>query len=224
MWPAHIVRRVRELAAQGVGRHKIRAEVGIKYATVQKILGPALRGRPPFSRSELAVFIERVKTYPRDSRTGKFLPRAIILVLLLVPSAHAGWWDWFANFFTSPLQITTTALPIGKTSVLYSASLTATGGKQPYRWTASGLPTGLTLSGATISGTSSLIVNGVPITVTLRDKTNNTVQGTFPLAICAPLTIVTASLPPGQVGVAYSAQIQSSGGVASVSPAACNPL
>jgi hypothetical protein len=52
------------------------------------------------------------------------------------------------------LALATTALPAGKAGTAYSATLSATGGDQPYTWHASGLPLGLRLDQRTgvISG------------------------------------------------------------------------
>jgi Putative Ig domain len=55
-----------------------------------------------------------------------------------------------------PVQITTTSVPAGQTSVAYTTTLTATSGTTPYTWSinSGSLPAGLTLSSAgTISGT-----------------------------------------------------------------------
>jgi hypothetical protein len=52
-----------------------------------------------------------------------------------------------------PLVISTLTLPPGTVGTAYSATLAATGGVSPYSWSASGLPSGLSMSGAgTISG------------------------------------------------------------------------
>ncbi len=54
------------------------------------------------------------------------------------------------------LQVTTSELPLGVEGEGYSASLSATGGIPPYTWSASGLPSGLSLnSNGTITGTPS---------------------------------------------------------------------
>jgi hypothetical protein len=54
----------------------------------------------------------------------------------------------------APLAISTTTLPVGTSGTAYSATLAATGGVPPYAWSASGLPSGLSMSSTgTISGT-----------------------------------------------------------------------
>jgi hypothetical protein len=55
-----------------------------------------------------------------------------------------------------PLVLTTAKLPSGAVNAAYSATLAATGGTAPYRWsiTSGGLPAGLTLSGSgSVTGT-----------------------------------------------------------------------
>jgi hypothetical protein len=55
---------------------------------------------------------------------------------------------------TTALRITTGSLPDGTVGSAYSQSIGATGGRTPYRWSASGLPAGLGMTDdGTISGT-----------------------------------------------------------------------
>ena len=63
---------------------------------------------------------------------------------------------------TRPLVITTTSLPSGTVGEPYSATLAASGGGTPYRWSATGLPGGLTLNPNTGS------ITGTPTTGGLR--------------------------------------------------------
>jgi hypothetical protein len=58
-------------------------------------------------------------------------------------------------FINTPVSITTASLPSGVVSEAYSATLAASGGTAPYTWqiSAGSLPTGLTLSGASLAGT-----------------------------------------------------------------------
>jgi large repetitive protein len=111
------------------------------------------------------------------------------------------------------LTVTTASLPNGQVGVAYSAQLAATGGTPPYTWAASGLPAGIT---ATIAG----VLSGTPtasgsfnIAATVTDSAGAQASKTFPITIApASLTITTASLPNGQVGVAYNAQLAATGG------------
>ncbi len=57
---------------------------------------------------------------------------------------------------TSPVSIATASLPNGKVGEAYSFNLTAAGGTAPYKWSATGLPAGLSVtSSGAIAGTPS---------------------------------------------------------------------
>jgi len=85
------------------------------------------------------------------------------------------------------MEITTTSLPMATHGQSYSVPLKGLGGKAPYKWTATGLPAGLTLA------TSTGVISGKPITaknytvkVTLTDSTTptrNTATATFSLVV-----------------------------------------
>jgi hypothetical protein len=84
-----------------------------------------------------------------------------------------------------PPKITTTSLPSGSPGVAYTpTTLKATGGTAPYKWSATGLPKGLTLgSGGVLKGTPAQTVTA----------------GTYPIAIKAtdssvPVQTATATL------------------------------
>jgi len=123
---------------------------------------------------------------------------------------------------TTPLAITTTSLPNGQVGSAYSATLTATGGTTPYTWSlAPGtLPAGLAFNVSTgaITGTPSAVANAIPLSFEVADSSNPvqtqsvsvtlTIAGSSP----APLSIVTTSLPNGQVGNAYSTTLAATGG------------
>lgn len=146
--------------------------------------------------------------------------RLLLAILLLANSVRAeSFWSRIANFFApnAPLTITTTALPIGQTGTAYSTTLTASGGKTPYRWSIQPLATlqaaNLTLSGATLSGASSVVVNGTALNIYVLDKTGRQAFVSLPLAICAPFLVANASpLPQGSLGQPYKVQFITSGG------------
>src|SRR5436190_7149171 len=72
-----------------------------------------------------------------------------------------------ASAAAQTFTITTNSLPSGTVNVAYSATVTATGGTQPYRWSAVNLPPGLVINNGsgviagtpTTSGTFSATVN-----------------------------------------------------------------
>jgi hypothetical protein len=112
------------------------------------------------------------------------------------------------------LVITTASLPNGQVDVAYSQTLQATGGSGGNRWAAEGaLPAGLTLSAAgAITGTPTA-AGQRDFTVTVTDSGNRTATKALSITVDpATLVVTTASLPAGQVGVAYSQTLQAAGG------------
>ena len=120
---------------------------------------------------------------------------------------------------TTALTITTTSLPSGQINVAYSSTLASTGGTSPFTWTVTSgtLPTGLTLNASTgaITGTPTVSVTSTPLTFQVKDSSSpqqtKTVSLTLSIA-SATLTITTTSLPSGQINVAYSSTLASTGG------------
>ena len=110
-------------------------------------------------------------------------------------------------------KITTSSLPDGKTGQSYSQTLSATG-TAPITWSASGLPSGLSINSSTgvISGTPSTAGN---YSVTVTAKNNyGTGSKTYQLKITAsgtPPTITTSSLPDGQINQSYSQTLSATG-------------
>ena len=115
------------------------------------------------------------------------------------------------------LAITTSSLPNGRINTAYpNTTLTGTGGATPYTWTATGLPTGLTLNPTTgvLSGTPTQS-GAFTASITLKDSGSQTATAQFPFTISAILVITTASVPNGRVNTAYtSTTLTASGGVA----------
>ena len=118
-----------------------------------------------------------------------------------------------------PLQITTTTLPDGTTGTAYSATVTATGGVQPYTWSVSSgnLPNGLTLN------TGSGVISGTPtatgtfnFAIQVLDAEQPTQETSANLSITinsgTPLQITTTSLPDGSEATSYSVTLAATGG------------
>jgi len=112
------------------------------------------------------------------------------------------------------LEITTTSLPEAKVGDVYSATVTATGGKPPVTWGTTGLPAGLTCStDGVISGTPTASGDfTVTVTVTDSFSTPNTDSEILALKVYAALEITTTSLPNIKIGYAYSAALTATGG------------
>ncbi|MCS7026039.1 MAG: Ig domain-containing protein [Bryobacteraceae bacterium] len=125
----------------------------------------------------------------------------------------------FVLTINSGLAVTTTALPGGSVGQPYSATLAATGGSgSGYVWSviAGALPPGLTLSASgVISGTPT--TNGISnFTVQVTDSSLQTASRPLSITIGATLTIVTQTLPNGQVGVAYNQMVAAAGAIGSL--------
>ena len=118
------------------------------------------------------------------------------------------------------LTITTTSLADGIAGTAYSASLAASGGTGTISWsvTTGSLPGGLTLSGSgDISGTPTA-PGATNFTVTAADSSTppQTAKQALTITINPKLVITTTTLPSGTVSAAYTAPLQSSGGVGTV--------
>ena len=114
------------------------------------------------------------------------------------------------------LAVTTTSLPPGDVGVAYAATLSASGGTPPYRWSikTGALAAGLSLSGSgSISGTPSA-TSAAPVSFELQDSSVPVLTQTVTLALTvnAALAATTTSLPTGEVGVAYAATLSANGG------------
>jgi hypothetical protein len=122
----------------------------------------------------------------------------------------------FSISVTSPLTITTTALPVALTNSSYSQNLAATGGTAPYTWSlpSGQLPSGLTLSSSgTISGTPT--TKGITnFTVQISDSSTiaQSTSQSFLLNVVAPLSVTTTSLPAALVGHGYNSSLAATGG------------
>lgn len=114
------------------------------------------------------------------------------------------------------LEISTVTLPSGGTLVPYSRTLAATGGTT-YSWavTAGSLPAGLSLSVAGVLSGTPTVAGASSFTVTVTDNFARTQSRAFALGIAQspPLTIITAALDNGEVGIAYTEHLQATGGV-----------
>jgi Putative Ig domain len=105
------------------------------------------------------------------------------------------------------LTISTSSLPNGQEGTAYTATLSATGGTAPYKWslTSGTLPAGLTLSqSGTVTGTPSATANATPLTFSISDSSTPVETGSATLALnISPMTI-TVSVSPTQAGIAIT--------------------
>jgi titin len=110
------------------------------------------------------------------------------------------------------------SLGAGEVGVAYNAAPIVSGGTGPYAWsvTTGSLPTGLTMDSTTGAITGMPTTAGSEnFTLTATDNVGQTASGGATVLISADPTISTATLPGGQVGVAY---IQSVAGTDGTNP------
>jgi hypothetical protein len=119
------------------------------------------------------------------------------------------------NVVTGLAITTASPLPSGVTNTAYSTTVVAQGGTSPYSWSATGLPSGLSInsSSGVISGTPSATSTSSVI-VTVKDSSNPQLSNTatLSLSIVAPLSITTTSLPVGVVNQSYGFNMVATGG------------
>ena len=108
--------------------------------------------------------------------------------------------------------LTLTSPPNGTVDIPYNGSVGVGGGNGPYTCIITGLPAGLTATGCVITGTPATAGN-YPLMVTATDSTGATTTGTVSLIIGPPTATLTLSNPPaGTVNVAYTGGVGVSGG------------
>ncbi len=113
------------------------------------------------------------------------------------------------------LSISTEALPPANGCSLFSLTLTASGGTPPYTWSATGLPLGLTLNASTGIVTGTPQAGNHTVSITARDSAGTMASRSYPLTVTggSGLQFLTAALPAGTTGTAYSGSLLASGGV-----------
>jgi hypothetical protein len=115
-------------------------------------------------------------------------------------------------------QITTTSpLPNGTNGQSYSQQFAASGGAAPYTWSATGLPSGwsMSTSGLLSAPGASVTTGNYAFDITATDSLNAQDIENFTVKI-NPQTLAittTSPLPPGTAGQAYSQQFAGTGGV-----------
>ena len=133
------------------------------------------------------------------------------------PSPQTAIAHFHVTITTTPLKITTMALPGATLNSAYTANLGASGGVPPYTWSLDSgqLPSGITLaSSGALAGTAT--VPGIyrfKVKVNDSSPTPQQTTASFKLFVAAiPLAITTNSLPGGTVGSSYSESFAASGG------------
>jgi len=124
----------------------------------------------------------------------------------------------FSIIVNPVLAITSTSLPGATAGTNYSTNLSATGGVTPYNWSisAGSLPTGMNLSGNTISGIATT-AGTVSFTIMVNDASGGSQSAAVSIVVAPapPLTVATTSgsLPQGVLNTIYpSTQLNATGG------------
>jgi parallel beta-helix repeat protein len=104
----------------------------------------------------------------------------------------------------APLAISTTTLPAATVGRPYSANLAATGGVTPYTWSASGLPSGLSISSnGTVSGTPT--TSGTrTASLTVKDSSGATASSSLSLTIATQAVLLSISPTTATVSAGQS--------------------
>ena len=86
-------------------------------------------------------------------------------------------------------------------------------GTAPFTWTASGLPTSLTLSSnGTISGTPSVAGTFSSVSITATDSAGAAATVTYSITVNSPLGVVSGAPPKGEQGIPYNFTVVPTGG------------
>ncbi|GLX71399.1 choice-of-anchor I family protein [Paenibacillus glycanilyticus] len=119
-----------------------------------------------------------------------------------------------------PIAITTTAIAGGTIGTAYTATVAASGGTAPLTFSATNLPTGLTLNGTTgeISGTPGENAKSSLVTVTATDSSNPTsqVSKSFWLTVGQPIRDLKDTLSIEKIGSLSLGKTNKDGGVAEI--------
>jgi alpha-tubulin suppressor-like RCC1 family protein len=140
-----------------------------------------------------------------------------------VETLASGDWADHTLVVLADLALSTSALPGGEAGMHYSAQAQATGGAPPYRWSASGLPPGLSIDPATgaISGTPAAGGSYTP-TITVTDSYG--IEAPAPLTLpVRPLTVAPGETAPFAAPRGASTRGHDGGGAPRVGGAATTP-
>jgi len=169
-----------------------------------------------------------VATWNDAANTPLIAVKGRVVALNFFPAsstARADFWDAstdggriMANALRWGFGINVVTLPAGQVGSIYPATaLSATGGTGSLNWSATGLPTGMSLSSSgEFTGTPTQHGSfSVQVTVTDSSATPLTRTVTLPLTINPPpLALSTTSLASATIGTPYTQTIAATGGVA----------
>ena len=125
-----------------------------------------------------------------------------------------GWREYTVTIAAAPtITINPATLPSGKVGQAYGATLSASGGTGPYRFSIDGQPYWLNLDqNGTFSGTAEM-AGSFSFTVTATDTEGYEATKSYTLTIAPDIQVGPANLPSGKVGLTYTGQtLTASGG------------
>ncbi|MBL8234382.1 MAG: putative Ig domain-containing protein, partial [Bryobacterales bacterium] len=152
---------------------------------------------------------------PSQAGTFQFTVRVVDCNGVPAPNCVPGSATRIYTLAVAPgLTITNSFVEEGAVCQPYSQGMSASGGTQPYQWSATNLPPGLSISAGTglISGTPSQ-QGQFTADIRVTDSAQRSVTRAYLFVIRQQvLRVVTTSLPAGAVGVSYVGNLTASGG------------
>jgi Putative Ig domain len=179
--------------------YSINTLAGIPGANVPGAVG-LVTGAYDYEQATIVAFYSSCAGVSGCALAGNGQPYASQYGGIINPSnTSASAWTLTVNTTVpnpSPLALTGN-LTDGTTGVAYVAALTATGGTTAYTWSATGLPTGVSINPGTgaITGTPTA-AGSFPATVTVKDATAKTASVSATVVISTPATTSYPCTPP----------------------------
>lgn len=177
-----------------------------------------LQGTPPAGSNSLQASANRA-LLGKEKREAQSTTTYGFSVTATDATGNSGTSNVSVTVTPPPLVITTATMLTGAMEGLaYSTQLSASGGTPPYKWSGTGLPSGITLAATgVVSGTpasGSAGPNSFQATVQDADATTQTASFTIPVASAAnKLTITSPSaLPDAGAGLPYNQGLTATGG------------
>jgi hypothetical protein len=153
------------------------------------VLGGLVTGPYAYDQATETQFYASCATAPAGCTfAGNGQPYVGVYSGIINPSKTSGsWWTTSAGPGDPPppppVNVSIAgSLPSAQVGVGYVATLSASGGKAPYVWSAQGLPAGLTLRDGTVSGTPTT-AGTTTVAVTATDATGAAGRASYSLAV-----------------------------------------
>ncbi|BCJ42480.1 hypothetical protein GCM10010168_07780 [Actinoplanes ianthinogenes] len=112
----------------------------------------------------------------------------------------------------TPLVATNPGNQSATTGVAGTLTLTGTGGTAPYAWTATGLPTGMTVSSAGVVSGTPAVAGDYPVTATVTDAAQRSSTVTFALTVKGPVVVTSPGAQNSVTGAAVDLTLAATGG------------